>query len=73
MPLLIDDKLNLQFKVTQINSVVKNLLNLNYKSANIEINSNKDNSNFVLECSLDIDILQFLPEFKVIPCMNGNT
>ena len=74
MPMLVDDSLNLTFEVTEMNSVLKNILRHNYVLADTsyDLNFESNNDEIILEALLGSDVLQYFPTFELKSCMNGS-
>ena len=67
---LADPHFNHHFRVSQLNTAWDNLRSMGARLA--EPNLPKDGDQFDVHGIIGVDVLQFLPEFELVPCMNGS-
>ena len=67
---LADPHFNHHFTVSQLNTAWDNLRSMGVRLA--EPNLPKDGDQFDVHGIIGVDVLQFLPEFELVPCMNGS-
>ena len=72
LPVLIDDNLLLNFKISGINCALTNLMDNGFELADTSFAHDVDHSIINLGGLIGTDILQFFPKFELIKCMNGS-
>ena len=71
MPILVDQQMKLEYEVSDLNLALKNISKF-FKLADTSYCTNSDNSKIKLDGLIGTDLIQFLPKFNLVRCMNGS-
>ena len=72
LPMLIDDQLDLKFKVAGMNELVSNFKGQNIELADEFFNYPRNHDLFRINVLLGIDAIQWLPQVIMKKCLNGS-
>lgn len=71
LPVLVDSNFNLEFTVCDIDIALHNLQREGYALADSAFDLGSNNNYIKLDALMGVDLLQYLPNFSKIDCMNG--